>query len=90
MPRVDFTVTTKDGTRAFEIDVDMNPIPLNNGRGSANLRAGNHVLVWRFAGPTGAKIAIVGATGAATVVAVKQSTIPPGRPVGAGFKPFTV
>jgi hypothetical protein len=93
MPKrtVAFTVTPKDGVRAFTLDVGMDNVTLVNGKGTISVTAGEEqVLVWRFAGDPGAKLAIVGEVGAATVVEVKQSTIPPHRTKAAGFKLFTV
>ena len=89
--RVCFTVTPKDGTRAFLIDVGMESVRLVNGVGCIDLKTGvEHFLVWRFVGDPGGKLAIVGKVGSTTVVEVKQSTIPPTRTQGAGAKPFKV
>jgi hypothetical protein len=86
-----FTVTGKDGVKAFLLDVGMTPVPLVNGKGSIPLDTGvEHLLVWRFTGDAGAKLAIVGKVGEQTVVEVKESTIPPHRNHGAGVKPFTL
>jgi hypothetical protein len=87
---VNFTVIPKDGTKAFKIEVDMKDVTITNGKGSVPLDPAQHKLVWRFAGNPGSKLAIVGAVGAKKVVEVKQSTIPPGFPVGAGVKTFKV
>ena len=88
---VAFSVTPKDGVKAFKLDVGMDSVPLENGKGTISVTTGEeHVLVWRFVGDPGAKLAIVGVVDAVTVVEVKQSTIPPKRTKAAGFKPFTV
>ena len=90
MATVNFTVAPKDGTKAFKIEVDMKDVTVTNGKGTVTLDSGQHKLVWRFAGNPGSKLAIVGAVGSKKVVEVKQSTIPPGSPVGAGVKKFKV
>ena len=88
---VNFSVTTKDGVKAYVIDVGVEEVPMVNGKGSLPLDTGiEHLLVWRFTGDPGAKLSIVGTVGAKTVVEVKQSTIPPHRIHGAGVKPFTL
>jgi hypothetical protein len=88
---VDFTLTHKSDVKAYEIDVGLEIVPINNDEGSLAVESGvEQLLVWRFTGDPGAKLAIVGKVGEATVVEVKESTIPPQRIHGAGYRPFTI
>lgn len=88
MAKVDFEVKASSGIQAFWIAVGTEDVRLVNGKGSIDLPTGRHTLVWWFAGDEGKSIAITGKKGAATVVEVKESKIPPGEREGAGTKKF--
>jgi len=90
MARVDFEVKPSAGIQAFWIAVGTQDVRLVNGKGSIDLSAGRHTLVWWFAGDEGKSISITGKEGAKTVVEVKESKIPPGEHQGAGSKRFDV
>ena len=88
MARVDFEVKPSAGIRAFWIAVGQQDVRLVNGKGSIDLQAGRHTLVWWFVGDEGKSISITGTQGERKVVEVKESKIPKGETEGAGIKKF--
>lgn len=91
MPIVNFEVKPSDGIKGFWIAVGEKDVPLVNGRGFIDLKAGEEqILVWWFVGNAGQSVGITGTLGQETVVEVKESKIPQGRTQGAGAKLFNL
>jgi hypothetical protein len=87
VPTVKFEVTSK--ARAYWIAVDDKDVRLVNGKGAANLKAGDHILTWWMIGRGGDTMTIIGTTPGKEVVKV-TSKIPIGEGSHANAKKFTV
>jgi hypothetical protein len=91
MARVNFEVKPSGGIQGFWIAVGKDDVPLVNGKGSIDLKAGEEqILIWWFVGDEGKSISITGTLVEKTVVEVKGSKIPKGRIQGAGAKIFSL
>ena len=87
---VSFTVTP-NGAAAYWLAVGDDDVTLTNGRGTINLAAGFHYLVWHFIGNPGSSISIVGTDArGGSLVEVKQSTVVSGQSSRAGYRGFKV
>lgn len=80
MKRVNFKVSPKGGTQTYAIWVDGDPVRLVNRTGIKMLEENQgHVLQYYMRGNSGGKMAIEGKdTSGATIVEVKEATIPTG------------
>lgn len=87
MPTVKFDVSTK--ARAYWIAVDDKDVRLVNGKGSAELKSGDHILTWWMIGRGGTAMSITGATPTKEVVKV-ATKIPVGEGSHANARRFTV
>lgn len=87
MAVVKFDVSSK--ARAYWIAVDDKDVRLVNGKGSADLKAGAHILTWWMVGKGGDAMSITGATPSKEVVKV-ATKIPLGEGSHANAKRFTV
>ena len=90
MVKLLFAVTASSGVEGSALFVDDQNVPLNNGKGSLSLPAGDYILIWHFVGDAGETIAITGKSNGQTVVEVKKSTIPNGAVKSGGLRRFSL
>lgn len=88
--RIEIRVSAADGL-SYWLAIDDHDLTVVNGSSSIDLDdQAEHVLLWWMVGEPGNVLSIVGTDGARVVVAVKESKIPDGSNMGAGYRKFRI